>query len=112
MRRYSPSGSRNLITSWLGSPYSTEQVEAELGHEAIETVTLRSTGRLALLSDGAYEPHEEASTRWGELLAGSPARAARQLATGAVCSSRAAARSAGRTPRADNATALVADLAH
>ncbi|MFJ3545442.1 mucin-2 [Streptomyces rubiginosohelvolus] len=55
-------GNRNHITSCLGSDMDDDAVRNRYGHPAIEAKTREITGpcRLALLSDGAYEPHEDA----------------------------------------------------
>ncbi|MDX2922120.1 mucin-2 [Streptomyces sp. NE06-03C] len=59
---YPHGGNRNNLTSCLGSDLDDDAVRNRYGHPAIESKTREITGpcRLALLSDGAYEPHEDA----------------------------------------------------
>ena len=103
MRRVVPAfGSRNRVTSWLGSELTDEQVNKEVGHPAIETTTRYAvTGRLLLASDGAYEPLEDNERRLCDYLTGSPVQAARDFTESAV---------AFGGEYADNATVLIADL--
>ncbi|GAA3239601.1 mucin-2 [Streptomyces lavendulae] len=84
--------SRNRVTSYLGDTSAT----APLG-----SVTTRATGRLILASDGAYEPLEDADVKLSDYLTGRPHKAARTFVDAAIIHG---------GPRADNATALVADL--
>ncbi|MFD8671032.1 mucin-2 [Streptomyces microflavus] len=120
-RAYPPSanspygGSRNSLTSCLGSDRDDENVFNQYGHPAIESTTREITGpcRLLLASDGAYEPHEDARTCLFTACAGddliSTARNLVNLAVGtAVKTSRALD---PNRVYADNATALLADLA-
>ncbi|MEU5476845.1 mucin-2 [Streptomyces mirabilis] len=105
-------GSRNIITSYLGSSYSDQEVKDHYGHPAIEARTLRAVpSRLVLASDGAYEPHLDAGYGLAAELAGNPRKAARRFVDSAVGRSIATstAASPGR-PYADNATVLVADI--
>ncbi|MFJ5120850.1 PP2C family protein-serine/threonine phosphatase [Kitasatospora sp. NPDC088548] len=100
-----PGGNRNRVTSCLGSGQTDEEVRYHYRHPAIESVT-HPTGeyRLLLVSDGAYEPHEDRGGNVAEFLAGPVRQAARSLVSTAVT----AALRTGEA--ADNATALVADL--
>ncbi|MEU8708731.1 mucin-2 [Streptomyces sp. NPDC048565] len=84
--------SRNQVTSYLGDPTTDP---------AIGSVTAPHAGRLALLSDGAYEPIEDAGKDVGTYLTGGPQRAATLLTTAAINHA---------SDRADNATALVVDF--
>jgi serine/threonine protein phosphatase PrpC len=84
--------SRNRVTSYLGD---------RTADPAIGSATAPQRGRLLLLSDGAYEPIEDAGLDVAKYLTGGPQRAARSLTAAAV---------EHATSRADNATALVADL--
>ncbi|ATZ21931.1 hypothetical protein SLAV_39385 [Streptomyces lavendulae subsp. lavendulae] len=84
--------SRNRVTSYLGDT----AVTAPLG-----SATATATGRLILASDGAYEPLEDADIEISDYLTGRPQKAARTLVEAAVTHG---------GQRADNATALVADL--
>jgi serine/threonine protein phosphatase PrpC len=104
MRRVAPRwGSRNRVTSWLGSELTDEQVKNEVGHPAIETaIRYPVRERLLLASDGAYEPLEDNGCRLSDYLTGTPAEAARDFTEFAI------AHAGGY---ADNATVLVADLA-
>ncbi|RNG30369.1 protein phosphatase 2C domain-containing protein [Streptomyces botrytidirepellens] len=48
---------RNLLTSYLGSDETDDEVRRERGHPAIETTTVEPGKlRLVLATDGAYEP--------------------------------------------------------
>ncbi|WP_435260584.1 protein phosphatase 2C domain-containing protein [Streptomyces sp. 1222.5] len=95
-------GNRNMVTSHLGSAETDMQVRQRFGHPAIESVSHDpSDVRLLLASDGAYEPLEDSSRNLTDYLSGTPREAARAIATTAL--------QVGRG-RADNATALVADL--
>jgi serine/threonine protein phosphatase PrpC len=95
-------GSRNRVTSWLGSAYTDEQTRDQVGHPAIETAT-RYPGRerLLLASDGAYEPLEDNGCHLSDYLIGSPAEAAVDFTESAI---------AFGGDRPDNATVLIADL--
>ncbi|WP_327359556.1 mucin-2 [Streptomyces sp. NBC_01304] len=114
LRRLYTGGSRNTVTSWLGSAFTEDEVKerCEGEHPAIESVTRpASTVRLLLASDGAYEPHEDAQKNLGDLLTGTPGEVARRLTTTAVQQSITATRTQRRPEGyADNATVLVADL--
>jgi serine/threonine protein phosphatase PrpC len=103
MRRVIPAwGSRNRVTSWLGSELADEQVKREIGHPAIETATrFPVRERLLLASDGAYEPLEDSCRNLANYLIGTPAEAARDFTESAI------AHAGGY---ADNATVLIADL--
>ncbi|MFJ3176054.1 PP2C family protein-serine/threonine phosphatase [Streptomyces roseus] len=83
---------RNRVTSYLGdtNPY------APLGFTQVP-----SRGRLVLASDGAYEPLEDAEVAMTDYVTGSTRRAAQALVQAAI---------AHADGRADNATALIADL--
>jgi serine/threonine protein phosphatase PrpC len=84
---------RNTVTSYLGNTDETY---------LLGTATVPASGRLLLLSDGAYEPLEDSGHGLGDALNSAPRTAARRLVAAAV------EHSTSRTP--DNATALVADL--
>jgi serine/threonine protein phosphatase PrpC len=98
-------GSRHRVTSCLGSVETDKDLMDAYRHPAVEARSVHAElGRLLLVSDGAYEPHEDAGHRLGDLLHGTPAEAARRVVAGAV----ETALTMGHRP--DNATALVADL--
>ncbi|MFF7147496.1 PP2C family protein-serine/threonine phosphatase [Streptomyces griseoaurantiacus] len=104
MRRVAPCwGSRNQVTSWLGSHAGDDQLLREVGHPAIESLTrdLPDGGRLLLASDGAYEPLEDSCRNLATYLTGSPAAAARTFTRAAIDHA---------SSHADNATVLIADL--
>ncbi|MFB9592599.1 PP2C family protein-serine/threonine phosphatase [Streptomyces racemochromogenes] len=84
---------RNRVTSYLGDTSP---------HPSIGSVRAPNNGRLVLVSDGAYEPLEDAQLPIPDYLMGRPHRAARALVSAAI---------AHADGRADNATALIADLA-
>lgn len=84
---------RNRVTSYLGDT----SPEPPLG-----SVWARGSGRLLLASDGAYEPLEDAKIPISNYLTGSPHKAAHALVKAAI---------AHADLWADNATALIADLA-
>ncbi|MER7108858.1 PP2C family protein-serine/threonine phosphatase [Streptomyces sp. NPDC000229] len=85
--------SRNQVLSYIGDT----EADPEIG-----TTTVPARGRLLLASDGAYEPIEDACLDVADFfLNGTPQTAARTLTAAAVDKA---------TSRADNATALVADL--
>jgi serine/threonine protein phosphatase PrpC len=95
-------GSRNRITSCLGSTETDEQRKDQYGHPAIESVTRGAENcRLLLASDGAYEPLEDSARNLADYLTGTTAHAAHDIAESAI---------AHAGTYADNATALVADL--
>lgn len=103
------SGSRNIITSYLGGTASDEESWRHNGHPAIETTTLSlaSAYRLLLASDGAYEPHEDIGCSLyhqvnDERLTG----AVRTLVGNAVSTAEASS----RRGNADNAIAIVARI--
>ncbi|MEH0574320.1 mucin-2 [Streptomyces sp. B21-108] len=97
-----PGGNRNIITSYLGSPYTDDDVKNQSGHPAIEAVTRGPENcRLLLASDGAYEPLEDSCRNLADYLVGDPREAARDFVTSAIDHASA---------RADNATVLVADI--
>ena len=83
---------RNHVTSYLGNTSDDP---------TIGTATTTQQGRLLLASDGAYEPLEDCGVDLADYLTGSPRTAARTLTAAAI---------EHTTERADNATALVADL--
>ncbi|WP_331726144.1 mucin-2 [Streptomyces sp. NBC_01276] len=83
---------RNRVTSYLGDTTPS----APLG-----SVTVPAIGRLVLASDGAYEPLEDAGIEISDYLTGRPQKAARTFVEAAISHG---------GERADNATALVADL--
>lgn len=87
-----PPGSRNLVLSCIGSR-----------QPVIGTATAPAAGTLLLASDGAYEPVEDAGLDLGAYLTDPPRAAARRLVTAAV--------EHAIPHRADNATALVVDVA-
>lgn len=101
------SGSRNVITSYLGSSATDEEVRRKVGHPAIESTSV-TTGpdadvpRLVVATDGAYEPHEDAGHDIHMDLAYEPLRrGAEEWVESAVALARGTA---------DNASVLVADL--
>jgi serine/threonine protein phosphatase PrpC len=95
-------GNRNIVTSYLGSAYTNDEVKGEYGHPAIEAVTRQlEDSRLLLASDGAYEPLEDSRRNLADYLTGDPGEAARDFVQAAVDHASA---------HADNATVLVADL--
>lgn len=99
---YPMGGNRNVITSCLGSGSTEAAVMDYYGHPAIESMTVPAlNSRLLLASDGAYEPIEDSCGGLAGHLNGDAAPTARRLVSSAVCL-------AG--DKADNATALVADL--
>lgn len=99
-------GRPNIVTSWLGSDATDTECLETVHHPAIESTTIDLTCpsvRLLLASDGAYEPLSQPDLRMANLLTGTPQDDARRLVS-------LATELAG--PRADNATALIADLHH
>ncbi|RPF30258.1 protein phosphatase 2C domain-containing protein [Streptomyces sp. TLI_185] len=95
-------GSRNRVTSCLGSPETDEERKAKYGHPAIESVSRGMENcRLLLVSDGAYEPLEDSNRSLESHLTGSTKAAARAVAAMAI---------GHAGPYPDNSTALVADL--
>lgn len=107
-------GNRNVITSYLGSALTDEQVKQRYGHPAIESVTLPLDGpaRLLLASDGAYEPHYDAGHDLFTEAAFEPlAPTVRKFVDLAVDTSVKASRALDPNQvHADNATALIADI--
>ncbi|WP_432139958.1 mucin-2 [Streptomyces sp. bgisy154] len=106
-------GRRNMVTSWLGSDLTDDEVKHHCGHPAIESVSVPAKNvRLLLASDGAYDPHEDAGHNLANLLTGTPRQAARRFSATAVKESLAASRTddPDNEPYADNSTVLVADL--
>ncbi|MEV5677019.1 mucin-2 [Streptomyces sp. NPDC052179] len=104
-------GSRDGITSYLGSTADDEARQASHGHPAIETVTVPLDGkscRLLLASDGAYQPHQDAGHDLFVELDDDPRAAALQEFVDLAVETSAAA--TPDDPYADNATALLADL--
>jgi serine/threonine protein phosphatase PrpC len=107
-------GNRNMITSYLGSVLINEEAMAKYGHPAIEIATVPLDGpcRLALLSDGAYEPHlEDGNDLFVELEHDPIGQVAVEFVDLAVETSieRSKAEDPAR-PYADNASVLLADL--
>jgi serine/threonine protein phosphatase PrpC len=112
---YPHGGNRKHITSCLGSDRTDEDVRKRCRHPAIETVTREITGpcRLLLASDGAYEPHEDArhclfTECDGDDLIFTVRNMVNLAVDTAVKTSRALD---PNQVYADNATALLADLA-
>ncbi|WNI20377.1 protein phosphatase 2C domain-containing protein [Actinacidiphila sp. ITFR-21] len=112
--QYPQGGNRNRITSYLGRVLTDEEAVAAYDHPAIETasVTLDGPCRLALLSDGAYEPHLEDGNDLYVELEHDPIR---QVATEFVdlaveTSIRQSKAEDPAWPYADNATVLLADF--
>lgn len=107
-------GNRNIITSFLGSGCTDEEVRNECGHPRIESVTRQITRpcRLLLASDGAYEPLEDAGFDLFVELDDDPLTGiVRQFVRLAVHTSETVTRSSDPSRvRADNATALLAEL--
>ncbi|MFF2228728.1 hypothetical protein ACFVV7_36025 [Streptomyces globisporus] len=109
-RAYDGLGDRHTLTACLGVTRSDEETKKQWGHPAVETVRGPARpGRLLLVSDGAYEPHEDADDDMAGYLADPPDAGAQRLVEDAVRKARAVPRARGRA-RADNATALVAVL--
>lgn len=95
-------GNRNIVTSYLGSPDTDQEVKNLHGHPAIEAVTVPAEDcRLLLASDGAYEPLEDSLRNLADYLIGDPRTAARDFVTSAIEHASA---------HADNASVLIADL--
>lgn len=95
-------GNRNVVTSYLGSPDTDQEVKDRYGHPAIEAVTRQlENSRLLLASDGAYEPLEDSCRNLSDYLVGDPGGTARDFVQAAI--------DHGST-HADNATVLIADL--
>ncbi|MFI7278542.1 PP2C family protein-serine/threonine phosphatase [Streptomyces sp. NPDC049879] len=104
-------GRRNVVTSFLGSDQSDEEVRDVYGHRAIETASHPAEPcRLLLASDGAYDPLADSVRPIAQYLTGTPRTAANRLVTEAVSVSQLLCLRHGEAPYADNATALVADL--
>ncbi|GHI98121.1 PP2C family protein-serine/threonine phosphatase [Streptomyces olivaceus] len=98
-------GNRHRVTSCLGAVETDQEVMDIYNHPVVEArAVYAERGRLLLASDGAYEPHEDAGQRIGDLLYGTPAEAARRVVADAVTAALTV------TTRPDNSTALVADL--
>ncbi|MCX4451730.1 hypothetical protein [Streptomyces sp. NBC_01789] len=89
---------RNLVTSYLGN---TETSPEDGERDLIGSTVRPLGGRLLLASDGAYEPLEDSARDLSQYLSGAPTEAARTFVQAAVAHAPA---------RADNATALVADI--
>ncbi|MFE9319089.1 PP2C family protein-serine/threonine phosphatase [Streptomyces albidoflavus] len=103
-RVYPPYGARNILTSALGAQSTDAGLQALHGHPAVEETTHTpgdEWARLWLASDGAYEPMEDAFVPLSDFLYGDLEKAARTVVESAV-------EADGK--RADNATALLADL--
>jgi serine/threonine protein phosphatase PrpC len=91
---------RNQVISCIGS----DEPDPLLG-----SVTVPAYGRLLLVSDGAYEPIEDAGEDLADYLTGTTKKAAVRIVTRAVAN--ATGKALGENEgRADNATALVVDL--
>jgi PPM family protein phosphatase len=107
-------GSRNLITSYLGRVLTDDQAMALYRHPAIETTTVPLDGlcRLALLSDGAYEPHlEDGNDLFVELEHDPIDQVAVEFVDLAVAASIERSKAEDpEHPYADNASVLLADL--
>lgn len=112
---YPHGGNRNRLTSCLGSESTDEDVTNRDGHPAIETATREITGpcRLLLASDGAYEPHEDAGhCLFAESDGDGLIPTVRDLVNLAVDTAVKTSRALDPNQvYADNATALLADLA-
>lgn len=112
---YPYSGNRNHITSFLGSDATDEDRQRQYGHPAIETATRKIIGpcRLLLASDGAYEPHEDAGhCLFTECDGDDLIPTVRDLVNLAVDTAVKTSRSLDPNQvYADNATAILADLA-
>ncbi|MFF7953663.1 PP2C family serine/threonine-protein phosphatase [Streptomyces griseorubiginosus] len=108
-------GNRNHLTSCLGSDRTDEDVHKRYRHPAIETATREITGpcRLLLASDGAYEPHEDARhCLFTECDGDDLIPTVRDLVNLAVDTAVKTSRALDPNQvYADNATALLADLA-
>lgn len=109
-----PGGNRNVITSYLGRVLTDDQMMAKYHHPAIETATVPLDGpcRLALLSDGAYEPHlEDGNDLYVELEHDPIAQVAGEFVDLAVETSIQRSKAEDpENPYADNASVLLADL--
>jgi serine/threonine protein phosphatase PrpC len=107
-------GNRNVITSYLGRAITDEQAMAKYRHPAIETANVELDGpcRLALLSDGAYEPHvEDGNDLFVELEDDPIDQVAVDFVDLAVSASIERSKAEDpEHPYADNATVLLADL--
>ncbi|WP_240152196.1 hypothetical protein [Streptomyces mobaraensis] len=112
---YPYGGNRNHITSCLGSDRTDEDVHHRYGHPAIETATREITGpcRLLLASDGVYEPLLDARhCLFTECDGGDLMPTVRALVNLAVDTAVKTSRALDPNQvYADNATALLADLA-
>ncbi|MEC3995192.1 protein phosphatase 2C domain-containing protein [Actinacidiphila sp. DG2A-62] len=111
---YPEGGNRNMITSYLGGVLTDDQAMAKYNHPAIETwsVPLDGPCRLALLSDGAYEPHlEDGNDLYVELEHDPIGQVATEFVDLAVETSIQRSKAEDpEDPYADNATVLLADL--
>lgn len=107
-------GSRNHLTSCLGSDRADEDVRRRYRHLAIETTAREITGpcRLLLASDGAYEPLEDARRcLFTECDGDELAPTVRNLVNLAVDTAVKTSRALDPNQvYADNATALLVDL--
>ncbi|MCL7382166.1 mucin-2 [Streptomyces sp. 35G-GA-8] len=99
-------GSRDMITTCLGSAWDDRRTQERWGHPAIESMAapLTRPGRLLLASDGAYEPYEDTGGLLADHLAGALESVPHSLTEGAVALARA------QPAAADNATVLVIEL--
>ncbi|MFD6335334.1 PP2C family protein-serine/threonine phosphatase [Streptomyces niveus] len=107
-------GNRNRLTSCLGSDRDDEHVRRLYRHPAIETTTREISGpcRLLLVSDGAYEPLEDARHCLFTACHGDLIPTVRNLVNRAVDTSVKTSRALDPNQvYADNATALLAELA-
>lgn len=97
-------GPPNLLTSCLGSTDTDDELQAHVRHPAVEATTRHPAhrwARLAMFSDGGYEPLEQSCVRMEDHLVGALEDVPGGLVSMAV-------ELGGFRP--DNATALVADL--
>lgn len=106
---------RQVVLAQGGTPhlFDRHQVVSWIGDDdpdpLIGTATVPAYGRLLLVSDGAYEPVEDAGEDLADYLTGSTRTAAVRIVTRAVAN--ATGQALGENEgRADNATALVVDL--
>ncbi|MFF8431006.1 PP2C family protein-serine/threonine phosphatase [Streptomyces sp. NPDC016566] len=105
-------GNRNVITSYLGAAATDEETMNRYNHAAIESATAEVADgcRLVLVSDGAYEPHEETGHDLFTELDDEPLTATvRSFVDLAVDTARAKL-PADEHCYVDNATTLAADL--
>ncbi|GGZ23538.1 hypothetical protein GCM10010387_15920 [Streptomyces inusitatus] len=111
--RFPSGGSRNEITSYLGSGRTDDETMSRYGHPAIEAVTIQLDGpcRLLLASDGAYEPHQDAGhDLFAEVDEDLSTGIALRFVDAAIETAVRASLAEGPHPYADNATVLLADI--